>query len=242
MSRVARRFQYAVSPATSPADMPSPVKIMPLGDSITMGAAFNEQDAYPGAYRVDLWRQLVAVDGYNIDFVGYESNGPPELPDKDHQGQGGWWLKDSPYDPPIDMYSYIIDWLTVHNPDVVLLHGGTNELYSARGGPETLDHLDALTARIFETKPNIHLVVACIIGRVPDQYVPDPQNFYEYQAGIPSVVNGYKTQGKKIYLADMHDTLNLNTDYADILHPNQAGYAKMATVWRDVLVGQVLSA
>nr|AIA14164.1 GDSL-like Lipase/Acylhydrolase family [uncultured bacterium] len=139
------------------------------------------------------------------------------------------------------MYAYIADWLTIYSPDIVLLHGGTNELYSSRGGDVTLNHLDAMIRRIFETKPSIRLVVACIIGRVPDQYNLTTENFDIYQAGIPNIVNSYATAGRKIYLADMHATLNKNTDYADILHPNQTGYEKMAAVWADVLTSQVFT-
>src|SRR5437667_8174376 len=66
------------------ADSPPPVRISPLGDSITHGFWIK------GGYRLPLYGLLTNA-GYNVDFVGTQhSNGADELPDPDHDGYNGW--------------------------------------------------------------------------------------------------------------------------------------------------------
>src|SRR5690606_20101241 len=80
------------------------VRIMPLGDSITDGLTV------PGGYRIDLWQKLVA-DGYTIDFVGSQSNGPASLGDRDHEGHSGWRIDQ------ID--ANIVGWLQRYTPRTI---------------------------------------------------------------------------------------------------------------------------
>src|SRR5688572_26694999 len=62
-----------------------PVRIMPLGDSITAG---------PGCWRAKLWNRLQTTGFTNIDFVGTQSDGggcnPGFAYDFDHEGHGGF--------------------------------------------------------------------------------------------------------------------------------------------------------
>ena len=59
-------------------------RILPLGDSNTYGWSNTPQSQWEG-YRLDLW-QLVTQNGLWIDYVGAFENGPPTLPDRNHQG------------------------------------------------------------------------------------------------------------------------------------------------------------
>ena len=62
-------------------------KVMPLGDSITAGQ--HNVEPTPGAYRIQLWKNLRA-DNLRVDFVGSQFSGTPGLGDKNHEGHGGW--------------------------------------------------------------------------------------------------------------------------------------------------------
>jgi hypothetical protein len=59
------------------------VRVMPLGDSITEGTQV------PGGYRIGLWQRL-NTNGYRVDLVGSQFNGPTSLGDHDHEGHPGW--------------------------------------------------------------------------------------------------------------------------------------------------------
>ena len=64
---------------------PPPLRIMPLGDSITEGSGAA------GGYRLPLYIALTNA-GYNVDLVGsHASNTAPGLgPETHHEGHGGW--------------------------------------------------------------------------------------------------------------------------------------------------------
>ncbi|WP_158841472.1 cellulose binding domain-containing protein [Saccharothrix deserti] len=203
-------------PAVAAADVAAaaPVRVMPLGDSITDG--FN----VPGGYRVDLWQKFVA-GGYSVDFVGSAVNGPSSLGDRDHEGHSGWTIAQ------ID--SNVTNWLRTYTPETILLHIGTNDMYGGdpAGAP---NRLSALVDRITTLAPNARLFVATIT----------PLSSYDstvrtFNATIPPMVQSKANAGKKVYLVDQYRALT-TADLADGVHPNAGGYSKMATAWYNALL------
>jgi uncharacterized repeat protein (TIGR02543 family) len=73
------------------------LRIMPMGDSITQGTV-------PGGYRLPLYN-LLANNGYTVDFVGSKTQSGDTSPDKDHWGQGGWQISKTPV--TMDGRSYV---------------------------------------------------------------------------------------------------------------------------------------
>ena len=66
---------------------PLPIRILPLGDSITSGFG----PAVEGGYRTELYTKLINA-GSAVDVVGAleNANPPVALSDTDHEGQGGF--------------------------------------------------------------------------------------------------------------------------------------------------------
>src|ERR1035437_990497 len=99
-----------------------PTRIMPLGDSITQGCCSTTE----GGYRTKLYADLTApASGFNVDFVGTLSdvNANPLLPDHDHEGHGGYHIE--------TIRNNIAFWSKkVEDPDVILLHIGTNDFWA----------------------------------------------------------------------------------------------------------------
>ena len=89
---------------------PYPVRIMPLGDSITRGDISGLAWELTVGYRQKLYLDLINA-AYNIDFVGSLNNGSLADPpfDYNHEGHGGW--KDS------EVAGEVLSWL-VFNPAV----------------------------------------------------------------------------------------------------------------------------
>src|SRR5581483_2540247 len=115
--------------ATANAESNGGVKVMPLGDSITHGYTV------PGGYRIGLWQRFTA-NGYKVDFVGSQSNGPASLGDHDHEGHPGWRIDQIDAD--------IVGWLGTYKPHTVLLHLGTNDIshnYNLSPAPNRLSAL-----------------------------------------------------------------------------------------------------
>jgi len=210
---VAALAAMMVAAGTASAESNGGVRVMPLGDSITDG--FN----VPGGYRNDLWQKLVA-GGYRIDFVGSQFNGPSTLGDHDHEGHSGWTIAQ------ID--ASIVPWLQATTPRTVLLHIGTNDMFSASAGAP--QRLATLLDHITATVPNAEVFVATIIPLSG----ADAQ-VRTFNAAIPGIVQTNVNAGRHVHLVDMYPALTL-ADLADGVHPNATGYSKMATVWHNALL------
>ncbi|GAA1852176.1 RICIN domain-containing protein [Asanoa iriomotensis] len=202
-----------VFPTPAYAESNGGVRVMPLGDSITDG--YN----VPGGYRINLWQRL-AGGGYAVDFVGSGFNGPASLGDHDHEGHSGWRIDQ------ID--ANVVAWLRAYTPRTVLLHIGTNDLnqnYDIANAPA---RLSALIDKIRATAPDVELFVAQI---TPETDATLAARVRAYNAAIPGIVAG---KGARTHLVDLHSPLT-TADLADGVHPNQAGYDKMAAVWYSAL-------
>jgi len=208
-----------VTPTYNPNPTPTPtnsqgtsktIKIMPVGDSCTEGMGGGDM----GSYRTVLYRLLTEA-GLSIDFVGSQRSGPNSLPDKDHEGHSGWTIP--------QVASNINGWLNTHNPDVVFLWIGGNDMFF--GGGVNAKGLSDLIDQIFAVKPNITLFVA--------DYYPWPEMVTQYNAVIPGIVQQKANAGKKVYFVKLSDIqFNRNTDLSgDNLHLSETGYTKIANLW-----------
>jgi lysophospholipase L1-like esterase len=196
----------------------TPVRIMPLGDSITLGS--GPPPPYNG-YRRPLYHGLSQV--YPIDFVGGQFNGDPDF-DRNHEGHGGWHAAGH------DSRSILVNtyaWLEANPTDVVLLHIGTNDI---NDGGQSAVEVAAILDEIDRFDEKITVILALIINRqtysaVTSQYNQDLRNMAEQRIA----------RGDKIILVDMETALQYPEDMIDLLHPNTSGYAKMAEQWRQTL-------
>jgi lysophospholipase L1-like esterase len=103
-----------VAPASAASD--TPLRVMPLGDSITWGVGSSSGNGYRGP----LWNEL-AADGHPLDFVGTVRNGP--MSDPDNEGHSGYRIN--------EIAALADASLTRYRPNVVTLHIGTNDLIGA---------------------------------------------------------------------------------------------------------------
>ncbi|NER98111.1 MAG: SGNH hydrolase [Symploca sp. SIO1B1] len=193
-----------------------PLKIMPLGDSITDGYFV------PGGYRINLWHHLTNRN-YQIDFVGSQSNGPDVLPNKAHEGHSGWRIDE------IHRMSSI--WLNQFQPDIILLMIGTNDMVQKYGVEQAPERLSKLVDDIFEQLPQVQLFLASILP------IGEPllnQRVIKYNQAIAYQVEQKQAQGTKIYFADLYPTISLE-DLPDGIHPNSEGFRKMALAWEEAI-------
>jgi acyl-CoA thioesterase-1 len=218
---------------------------MPLGDSITQGTASGEDDPnFQESYRLDLWNQLVNA-GYDVNFVG-SLNAGSSIPDfdPDHEGHGGWSDDDILNGKPGE--GKLADWLDAFQPDIVLLHIGTNDLDPSPDDVEAiLDEIDAFS-------PDVWVVLALIINRACCEDTPpcpECQETMDFNDNIEDMaldrVNnpGNPAYPDNIIIVDMEAGANINYtvqpagDMWDNLHPYQfgLGYDKLADVWFDAL-------
>src|SRR4051794_37518542 len=129
-----------------------PIRIMPLGDSITYGSGAA------GGYRNQLFQTLTSA-GFNVDFVGTQvGNGVGTLPDSDHEGHPGWIIN--------QLDTNIQGWLgSIADPDVILLHIGTNDFGTGTDTVHAIDRLDGLITKIANLRPYAHIIVTNLMER-----------------------------------------------------------------------------
>ncbi|MEU4215220.1 cellulose binding domain-containing protein [Actinoplanes sp. NPDC026623] len=207
--------------AALPAQAATPVRIMPLGDSITAG---------PGCWRAKLWHRLQTSGYTNIDFVGGQSDGggcnPGYSYDFDHEGHGGFsatGIADNDQLPP---------WLAAARPDVVMMHLGTNDMW---GGYIPLqDKLNAFTKLVGQMRannPNMKIIVAQIIPMSTAACATCPADVAALDQAIPGWAAGLTTAQSPITVADLWTGYDAVADNVDGTHPNDTGFQKMADAW-----------
>lgn len=211
---VATALPAAAATSTGPpssavrAAAPSPVRLMPLGNSITWGVGSPSGNGY----RSFLWNQL-AAGGYAPDFVGSGRGGT--MSDPDNEGHSGW---------RIDQISGIADSvLARYRPNVVTLEIGTNDLNGNYQIPTAPDRLRALIDRITRAVPDATVLVGTVIVSTSGTA---EANRPAFNAKLPGIVQAQQAAGKHVRLVDM--SALTPADLADSLHPNDNGFRKMA--------------
>lgn len=199
------------------------LKIMPLGDSITDG--YN----VPGGYRINLWTHL-HERGYRVNFVGTQSNGPAELPDRQHQGHSGWRID--------EVERQVVGWLQQTQPEIVLLIIGTNDVVQGYALEEAPQRLNALLDDIFQVRPQASI----FLGSIPpiDEATLDAR-VRAYNQAMADLVEIRQSRGDRLYFVDLYAGLTTE-DLADGIHPNRQGHDKIARMWDAALAEVLLSA
>ncbi|WP_432837780.1 ricin-type beta-trefoil lectin domain protein [Dactylosporangium sp. CA-092794] len=186
-----------------------PLRVLPLGDSITWG----EKSSTGSGFRGDLWNSLTGA-GYSLDFVGGEDSGT--LPDPDNEGHRGW---------RIDQIAAIAtERLTTYRPNVVTLHLGTNDVLQGYQFPSAPARLASLVDQILAAAPETTVLVASI---VPNANSGIQAQIANYNSQIPGLVQARRNAGKHVAFVDMGNVSTADLD-GDGIHPNDNGYRKMA--------------
>ena len=217
-----------VSGAETP--LSQPVRIMPLGDSITM--SFSDKPSYRRA----LWFMLQA-ENYFVDFVGSQTEqfgGPNPYGDfdLDHEGHGGFRTE--------NILGAADTWAANAQPDVVLLHVGTNDANQAVDPAVSAANIGAIIDTLRGRNPNIVVLLALIIGADDDKNavvsgLPLNDAIIALNALIPGVAVSKTTAQSPVYLVDQYGHFDRNNLTWDGIHPTVEGETVMAENWFGVL-------
>ena len=216
------------------------LRIMPLGDSITYGSGSTATAGYRGP----LWTALKNA-GYMVDYVGTQTGNQPsgiEGFDADHEGYPGWRVSHATkglLEQMDDVFA------TVRDPHVVLLLIGTNDTGDGQAHMQNLmSDYEKLVDKICTAQPDARLVVSTITWR-GDDATRDNLNQTCFNGKIGNFVRAQQEKGRHVSLVDMRAALGSDLRYfenndlatvTDRLHPNAAGYARMAEIWYDEIV------
>jgi hypothetical protein len=225
----------------------APLKIMPLGDSITEGDSqvpvnmdqnISDYTPYSGdnppnadriSYRGKLW-DLLKADGYtfdetsgDLDFVGTRNTGSnynTEL-DTDHEGFGGKTSK--------EIRDGIAGWLDSKPADIVLLHIGTNdpgkgiEIGSYDDADQdantSVNNVRKILNTIFTKNPDAKVMVARIIkAKLAESW--GSWNTSNFNNKIEEMVN-HHSKSAQIKMVNMENGAGLEYDHCGLPHDMQ---------------------
>ncbi len=204
------------------ADCTNPVRIMPIGDSITSGYRPSvTNDNYKIGYRQKLYLDLSNL-GYPVNFVGSQQSGALAIPsfDIDHEGHGAYTAA--------LVSSSVYTWLTTHPAEVLLLHIGTNEVDGT--GNTSAAYVEAILDEIDQYEADTSSEVTVILSRIINEQVPIGA-ITTFNNNVVSMAQNRIANGDKIIIVDQEHALTYPDNMEDALHPTQAGYEKMADVW-----------
>uniref|UniRef100_UPI001AE0A84D GDSL-type esterase/lipase family protein n=1 Tax=Kitasatospora aureofaciens TaxID=1894 RepID=UPI001AE0A84D len=205
----------ATPAAVSTTSTPSQLKILPLGDSITAGY----QSSTWNGYRGPLMQQVNQQTRYTVNFLGTQFNGT--MADNANEGHSGYEIQ--------GILNNVDSYLTANRPDAVLLHIGINDLNNNDNDHATAaTRAETLIDRIFTDQPGVTVIMQ---GLIPTT------------AGVPanpalqSLITSYNDQlrawaasevqaGKHFTFVDAPALTS--AQFADGLHPNDAGYSQLA--------------
>jgi lysophospholipase L1-like esterase len=219
---------------------PEPVRVWPLGDSITLGASWPR--SAPGGYRTGL-DEILTHDGYVHAFVGTSTaNSSPTLDADDaqaHDGHGGYRVDQVLRDLDGLAHASTDDgghWLTGRGrraglrPDVALIHLGTNDIvqrwdtrrFPTRTGRADLtdarqrrQFVEDLTARLATLVLRIHaLRPRCrlvVATAVPIDLQPLGAVSAAYAVEVRDLVSSLSRRHLPVELADLYAAFTADT-------------------------------
>lgn len=194
----------------------TPLRIMPLGDSITQG----DRDSY----RRPLWLALKRA-GIDADFVGSMRRGHGAESkardfDDDHEGHWGWRAD--------HVLAHVDTWAARAMPDIVLMHLGTNDVGAGHDINETVHEIARIIQRLRQQNPSVHILLAAIIPVDHERVTQRIKQFNKKLARLAATVD---TPASRVVLVDQFTGFDAKQDTYDGTHPNDAGNTKIADNW-----------
>ena len=223
--------------------LPAGAKIMPVGDSITYGDGGTN-----AGYRGFLYNDLTAA-GNTFQFVGTTNGNPGSLPaspvnQTSHDGWPGWTTGDvlgTFQDISNNGASgNISTWLSQlaaagQSPTIITMMIGTNDF--SRGGwsvAQGTANTAAIVNIAFSQDPGVKFLLATCTPR----YDSSTAWVNSYNAGLANLVAQDQAAGDNIGLVDLNTNFPADGLSSDNLHPNDIGYAWMATQWTNAILGR----
>ncbi len=200
----------------------TPTRIMALGDSIT---------GSPGCWRALLWRHLQNTGYPNTDFVGtLPAPGCGFSYDGENEGHGGYLATG------IANNNQLPGWLSATRPDIVLMHLGTNDVWSSIGTTTILDAYTRLLGQMRASNPAMKVIVAKILPMDPANCAACGRRVVDLDNAIPGWAQAHSTAASPITVVDQWTGFNTAADTVDGVHPNSTtGIQKMEARWYPAL-------
>lgn len=191
------------------------LRVMSFGDSITYGIGSSDGNGYRARLQT-----LLSGAGALVNMVGSQRSG--QMGDNENEGHPGYTI-----DQLVAVAKTEVD---DYRPNVITMHVGTNDMnddIDPAGAPDRLSHL---LDTVFAADPDVTVVLSSLI---PSRLSATEQRIQQFNAQLPDFVSHYNYRHfSNQVVFDNMDSVQAG-DLVDDLHPDDAGYAKMAGVFAD---------
>ncbi|KAH7318105.1 SGNH hydrolase-type esterase domain-containing protein [Stachybotrys elegans] len=191
-----------------------PLRLMPLGASITNGVGSSTGNGY----RQFLLDRLNGA-GYTVDYVGSQQSG--DMADPDNEGFPGLRIEEVQQRAEEDVPNYL--------PNVYAINVGTNDATQDFDIDNAGGRMDDLLDYLWEVTPNATVLLSTLIINLNADTEARAQVINAQFVELAEQLAG---EGRRIVLVDMHTEEGpLPEDMSDATHPNDTGFDKMAELW-----------
>ena len=192
------------------------LRIMALGASITYGELSSDGNGY----RQYLRNALIANGSWNsIDMVGSQKHG--SMADNDAEGWPGFGVD--------NVHSKVSTSVPRFLPNIVLLNVGANDCINGLNSNGIGDRMRSFVNDLFKWSPGVTVLLSSLLLNL------DPATegcVLKANAQYQSLAVSLRAAGQRVVFVDMHSGQGpLASDMADVTHPNDKGYEKMANLW-----------
>lgn len=219
------------------ANTTAPVRVFPLGDSITHGG-----EGY-ASWRYPLWQSLTTA-GANVNFTGSLDTvfgaqpSAADYPDYystfDRNHEGHWGFRTD------EVLAQLDAWVASAQPDVTMIHLGHNDVgqQGASGVTAAKANLQTIIARLRAANPAMKILIAQVIPMSPmvgGSYGANAAQISALNTQIMSLAASQDTVQSPVVVADLFTGFDYATLTWDGVHPNRQGEARMAQCWLPAL-------
>ncbi|KAI0842438.1 carbohydrate esterase family 3 protein [Hypoxylon sp. FL0890] len=194
-----------------------PLRIMPLGASITHG--YRSSDG--NGYRKDLRDQL-EKNGNKVNMVGERTGGT--MKDDQSEGWDGYKVN--------QVHDKANKVVPEYKPNLILINVGTNDCIQNYDIPNAGNRMISMLNDLYKESPRVTIILSTLIVNA------DPKvqaRIKDFNNQLKLLADRYRAAKFRLVLVDMQSDAGpkLTDLNKDGTHPTDAGYKKMANIFFD---------
>ena len=193
-----------------------PLRISPLGASVTWGTGSSHGNGYRGPLR-----EALADAGYTVNFVGFREGG--DMKDNENDGYPGLKVR--------EIHDKLAPILEERKPNLFLINAGTNNCLQDEDEKQTDTDLGELLDDIWADNKDTTIILSGLLTNKKKDVAECEARINEmYKDRVADAVS----KGFKITYADM-SAVTVDDLGEDGTHPKDGGYEKFASGWLDAI-------
>ncbi|VUC25508.1 unnamed protein product [Clonostachys rosea] len=193
-----------------------PLRIMPLGGSVTFGVGSSDGNGY----RNELFNLLIAA-GYQVTMLGSRASG--SMTGNNNEGWRGFRID--------QIETKVMRSVAKTLPNLFTVNAGSNDCIQNLDLENAAERMGSMSEKLWLASPGSTIILSTLLPNY-DARVDSRVQFVNQQ--FKELAKSKSAKGKRMVLVDMYcDSGPQTQDFVDGTHPNDSGYKQMARIWFD---------